>query len=168
MKYLKKFETLLSFKDPNVVNHPLLSFSIELEKILKILKNADNYDGSNVRKYFDSDGQITDIKISYKDKPGRTLFSFKINLYDLLGERATMVINHRIYTHRLMINNYNKNSEYLFNFIIDNFNDNNFDTKINDTKNWAILIFPISEINNVVEKLQDIDAFFSAKKYNIS
>ena len=163
MKYLKKFETLLSFKDPNVVNHPLLSFSIELEKILKILKNADNYDGSKVRKYFDNDGQITDIKISYKDKPGRTLFSFKINIYDFLGERAlTMVINHRIYT-----NNYNKNSEYLFDFIMDNFNDDNFDTKINDTKNWAILIFPISEINNVVEKLQDIDAFFSAIKYNL-
>ena len=42
MKYLKTFERLLYFTDSQVINHPLLGFCVELEKVLKKVKVADN------------------------------------------------------------------------------------------------------------------------------
>ena len=155
MKYLKTFERLLYFTDSQVINHPLLGFCVELEKVLKKVKVADNDNKKyKIKKYFNVNG---DISIFYNNDNGRNLFKFKILEYD---DDVMMIMQ----VWNRFTNNYNDNSIYLFNFIYDNFKEyisNDYE------KTRKCLRFPKNEIDNIVKKLQEIDIYFSAIKYNI-
>ena len=160
MKYIKTYERLLHFNDPQVVNHPLLNLTIELDKILRNLQNLDNYKKSTVKKYFNPNG---DISLCYKDSGSRNLFLVKIlnikEIYTEYNDDVVMIINK--YNH--FINNYNKNSDLLSNYIIDLFKDYIYDNKVNKT----FLRFSKTEIDNIVKKMQKVDIFFDTIKYNL-
>ena len=161
MKYLKTYERLLHFKDSEVVNHPLLGLTIELEKILKKVKDSDNYKKSNVKKYFNTNGDIT---LYYKDKPGRNLFVIKIlnikEIYSEYDDDIVMVIRYGSFT-----NNYNINSELLFIYMVNLFKHYIYDTDKSSFQKH--LRFPKTEIDNIFNKLQDVDIFFDSIKYNL-
>ena len=153
--YKVDVQKLISFKDTLVVNHPLLNFSIELEKILKILQLADNNFETTIKKYFNNDGEIS---ICYKDKnSGSNRFKFIIKFhYQVVMDDVIIIIN---YGNHFIDN---KKSIYLYHFIVDNFKN-----YIEERWLGAALIIPKSEIDNFVQKLQEIKTEFSAIKYNL-
>ena len=153
MKYIKSYEKLLKFDDPHVISHPLLQFSTQLEKILKMVQNADNYKGSIIKKYFNSNGEIL---ICHKSEIGDDFFRFKI--FEDKND-ITMIIKYA----RYFQSGYNKNSEYLFNFIIDNLKQ----YVININTFPIYLKFPKTETNNIIEKMEEINIYFTSNKYNL-
>lgn len=161
MKYLKTYEKIISFKDPMVINHPLVDFSIELEKILKIVQNVDNYNGTEIRKYFNSNDiyNVIDITICYKDH-GSNRFKFNI---EYINSTVHMIIRYADYFTN------NKNSKFLFNFIKENFKSYILDHihQLNSDSTVLTLSFSKSKINSIVTRLQKIKTEFSAIKYNL-
>jgi len=160
MKYLKTFEKLLQFNDPDVINNPLFNFSKKLEYVLFKVKELDNIEHkkkSKVNRYFNNNG---DIRISYLDNSW--LFKFKILQYD---NDVILITNYHKRT-----NNIDNNSIELFNFIKEELS-NYIDSNNNYTKTYESYRFPMTDLDNIIEKFEKYKDFleikFNAIKYNI-
>jgi hypothetical protein len=164
MKYLKTFENierLLHFTDTRVKNNPLLNFSKKLEEVLFKIKELDNIEFSNIRrgksrvkKYFNPNGKI---QINYSDNAG--LFNFKLLQYE---DDVVLISSYHTRT-----NNIDNNTKELYNFIKKELSDY-IETPLKTMESYR---FPITELNNIIEKFEKYKEYLKIKinlsKYNI-
>jgi hypothetical protein len=65
MKYIKKFETIISNSSNDAQNHPLYELAKHIETILKKIKNIDKFEKSITRIYFSKKRENMNITINY-------------------------------------------------------------------------------------------------------
>jgi len=173
MKHLKTYEKLLKFSDKKVVNHPLKSLTEKIIEVLNELRKLDTethgYNtirkqwrfGSKITKSFNDSG---DINISYHGWESMTSFNLLTFRFWLSDDTITFQINHN------NVEKFNNYSIELYNFIYLKFR-NNIDTFYKKMRDREIYTFNISELNNIIEELDNFHDYLEIKlntnKYNL-
>lgn len=159
MKYLKLFEDAIKHIDPIAIEHPLRYFSRKLEDVIISLKKLDNFE-STVKRYFNDDGEI---RIIYKRNGGKLVSA---NMRIESNKVELTIINYiSWYNPKYMIN-----SEDFSNLIKLNLEKYKIDKKYDlpaHIKTVSYYEFPIDEINNVLNNIENYYDLIHAKKYNI-
>jgi len=166
MKYIKTFEAQLKYSDPKVINHKLKFISDELLKIVKRIKEIDNFKRGKVRVYFEYNGSIN---ITYSYSYGRwdyeVMFKIILTLSDRnlwLGKNQNLWI---IIDFFIGSGNDDENCKDLMKFI-----KNNLSEYIRqDNEHGLYISIPLDKLNNILDEmnLNDFHMMLDAKKYNL-
>ena len=160
MKYIKKLETLLKYTDDKVINHPLFKFSYDLVNILNIVKVADNFEKSIIKKYFNDDGII---RIIYSQLVERQPWNnFNRGLFEIKLIEINEFVKMKVYA---ASNKGNTNSQELFKFMKKELS--KYRITISDSNLSMSYKFPIGETDNIIRILENIKIYIDSNKYNI-
>jgi len=157
MKYIKLFEsTTIKHTDPIAVNHILRNFTRKLEDVIIELQNLDKKENkafhtSTIRRYFISNGNI---HILYKKD------FIKILKISLKEESNIVTILVRLFSNFFK---YNKNANEFVELIRNSLSE--YITV--DVGEETEFKFPINEMNNVLEKIEEYYIFLDSKRYNL-
>lgn len=169
MKYLKFFEDLIKHSDPLALNHPLRNFSRKLEDIVIAIQESNKLilKNTTVKRYFHKNETIT---IIYEDS-----YNTKFLKLDLKNNEKNVGLSINVYRIGPVLGNRkltDKNSHKFFNFINSKLSEYNQHIKqyqeISDYLSIENLyLFPISELDNVLGKLEEYYIHIDSNKYNL-
>lgn len=144
MKYLKTYEKMLKNTDKRIENNPLNFFS---GRILKLLKEISSPFGYSVRRFFFDNNNISIICKIDNDNFQLLKITFMI--------RDNNVI--------MVVKKNGKRMMEIFDFIKTTLN-NYINRDFGDTISY---IFSLSELDDIIEKVEEYYLYLNQKKYNI-
>ena len=168
MIYLKYFEDCIKHSDPIAVNHKLRDFSRRLEDIIILLQELNKFDLKNatVKRYFHENKAIS---ITYED----SMLGKLLTVHLMLQENVEFSIY--VYKINRIIQSEtpkNENCLKLFNFI-DSILPSEYKSEMPYYVQSSTLFFrniynfPLTELNNVLNKLEEYRTYIDADKYNL-
>ena len=167
MKYLKFFEDYIKHSDPLVINHTLRDFSRKLEDIVIALQESNKLKNTTVKRHFHKNETIT---IVYENS-----YNTKFLKLELKNDEKRVGLSIKVYRIGPVLGNRNltdKNSLKFFNFV---------DSKLSEYKQHIeqyqeisdylsienSYIFPLTELDNVLDKLEEYYIYTDSDKYNL-